>query len=113
MQLEFPVGDFTVKIHGQNKEEVAAELELVDEMIDGLLETTATYRQLAIAKGVFAPAPAQAKAAAVPAQPQSGPPADDAPTCNHGAMLDFQGKGYKKRWYCPKKGKDKACWAKD
>jgi hypothetical protein len=76
------------------------------------LDNVATIKQLAIAKGAFQ-APAAEKAAAAPKQAQSGPASPDAPECKHGPMKDCAGMGYKKRWYCPKRGKDKECWAKD
>jgi hypothetical protein len=98
------------------EEDVTTLFDAVEAVANGagdVLEHLVTVKQLAIAKGVFTEPKPKAEPASAKAQGSSSRPASsDAPECKHGPMADYADRGYAKRWYCTKKGKDKECWAK-
>lgn len=96
-------------------------LEGVAENADGIVTALNALKQVGVANGIMTGDSQKKGAAPTTRSPSNGRAADmappsnngDVPQCLHGDMLDLADKGYKKRWYCPKKGKSKECWAKD
>ncbi len=83
---------------------------------DGTIEALNALKQAGVANGIMTGD--SSKKGATPSsdrKPDQAPPSgnSEAPTCLHGPMTDLSHKNYKKRWYCPEKGKDRQCWAKD
>lgn len=99
-------------------EELKETVESVAGAADGTITALNALKQVGVANGIMT-GDSQKRGAAPAAtgdrKPSSPPPSSggDVPQCLHGDMLDLADKGYKKRWYCPKKGKSKECWAKD
>lgn len=114
-KITIPLGGTEIELV---EEDVTTLFDRLKEVADGsgdALEHLVTVKQVAIAKGVFqepkaAPAnPPSAKSSGG----SSAPASNDAPTCKHGPMADYSDRGYAKRWYCTKRGKDKECWARN
>lgn len=114
-KLTINLGGHTIELVEEDVTALFDQAKAVATGAGDLLEDLVTIKQLAIAKGAFtAPAAEKPTPASAKAQGSSSSPASpDAPTCKHGPMNDLADKGYKKRWYCPKNGKDRECWAKN
>lgn len=101
--------------------DTGAELKEVAEGVakefEAALEHINSVKQIGIAKGVFTGDSSQKGATGTPKKRTKDTPppggSDDAPECLHGPMKDLSDRNYKHRFYCPERGKDKACWAKD
>lgn len=109
------LGPIHIELVEEDVTTLLASVKTVSENTGDLLEDLVTVKQLAIAKGLFQEKPVAA--ANPPSAKSSGgssaPASNDAPTCKHGPMADYSDRGYAKKWYCTKRGKDKECWARN
>ena len=114
-KISIPLGGTSIELE---EEDVTALFDAVKKVTEGagdVLEDLVTVKQLAIAKGIFTePKAAPANPPSAKSQGSSSAPASsDAPTCKHGPMADYSDRGYAKKWYCTKRGKDRECWARN
>lgn len=114
-KITIDLGGAAIELVEENVTALFDEMKAVADGSGDALENLITVKQIAIAKGVFTEqkaAPAANPPSAKSQGSNSRPAAADAPECLHGPMVDYADRGFKNRWYCPKKGKDKACWSK-
>jgi hypothetical protein len=117
VQHSFTAGGDHIVLRGDTGEEVEAAAQSYAEYAEGILKAVNMVKQAIVATGVFTgdstakTVGSASKERAADTPPPTG--GDEAPECLHGPMTDMSGRGFKKRWYCPERGKDKKCWAKD
>jgi len=113
VQLSTFVNGDQLVFRANSGEELAEIIKSVTEKTDEILDGLNATKKAFIAEGVFTGDSSKKRASDRKAD--TPPPIADVevPTCKHGPMLDLAGKGYKKRWYCPERGRDRECWARD